>query len=109
SRAAMAGDPLGGGVARKYGLEIGFGTWFLAASVPTLTAIVLLPIVLYRVIAPEVRATPDAPRLARAALVALGPLSRHEWIVTVTFLSMVTLWASASLVELDAPACARGG
>ena len=106
---AMAANPLGCEMARKYGLEIGFGSWLIASSVPTLTAIVALPLVLYRFIAPEVRATADAPKAARAALATLGPLSRHEWIVTLTFLTMVTLWASASFLALDATAVALVG
>ena len=54
--------------------------------VPTLCAMAILPLVLYRVIGPEVRRTPEAPAAARQALAALGPLSRQEWIVLVVFL-----------------------
>ena len=39
--------------------------------------------------------TPEAPAAARKALAALGPLSRGERIVAVTFVVMVALWASA--------------
>jgi DASS family divalent anion:Na+ symporter len=106
---AMAANPLGCEIARKHGLDIGFGTWLVAASVPTLTAIVLLPLVLYRVMAPEVKATPDAPKAARAALAALGPLTRHEWIVATTFLTMVILWGSAAFLAVDATAVAFVG
>ena len=42
---------------------------------------VLLPLLLYKLMPPEVTATPEAPAAARAALAALGPLSRHERIV----------------------------
>ena len=93
---AMAGNPLGAEIARGYGLEIGFGSWFVASSVPTLVAMALLPLVLYKVIAPEVTATPEAPRAARRALAELGPLRAHEKVVAATFAVMVALWASAS-------------
>ena len=45
----------------------------------------LLPLVLYKVIGPEVKATPEAPRAARQALAALGPMRRDEKIVAATF------------------------
>ena len=45
----------------------------------------LLPLMLYRIIRPEVRSTPEAPAAARRALSALGPLTRDEWIVLVVF------------------------
>ena len=103
---AMAANPLGTEMARAVGVEIGFGRWLLAASVPTLCAMAVLPLVLYRVIAPEVRSTPDAPAAARKALAALGPLSSQEWIVLVVFVGMVALWGSAATLGLDSTAIA---
>jgi DASS family divalent anion:Na+ symporter len=103
---AMAGNPLGAEVARTFGLQMGFGSWLIAASVPTLAAMVLLPYLLYRIISPEVKATPDAPAAARAALARLGPLTRPERIVAVTFVGMVARWGVAGSVGLDSTAIA---
>ena len=106
---AMAANPLGTEIARGFGVEIGFASWLIASSVPTLTAMALLPMVLYKIVGPEVTATPTAPASARAALQALGPLSRHEWIVAVTFVVMVVLWGAASTIGLDSTAVALLG
>jgi DASS family divalent anion:Na+ symporter len=103
---AMVANPLGSEIARGVGVDISFARWFVAASVPTLCAIVVLPLVLYKVIGPEVGATPEAPAAARAALKALGPLSRDEWIVLAVFLGMVALWASAATLGTDSTAVA---
>ena len=51
-------------------------------------------------------ATPEAPRAARRALAALGPLRAHEKIVAATFVGMVALWASAATLGLDSTAVA---
>jgi DASS family divalent anion:Na+ symporter len=103
---AMAANPLGAEIARPFGVEISFGGWLLAASVPTLTAMALLPLLLYRLMAPEVTATPEAPARARAALAALGPLRREEKIVSAVFVVMVALWALAATLALDSTAIA---
>jgi DASS family divalent anion:Na+ symporter len=103
---AMAANPLGTEIARGSGVEIGFGRWLIASSVPTLCAMLLLPLLLYRVIDPEVKATPDAPAAARRALAALGPMSRQEWTVLLVFVGMVALWASAATFDLDSTAIA---
>lgn len=103
---AMAANPLGTEIARRFGVDIGFGTWLLVASVPTLIAMLTLPYVLYKVIGPEVTATPDAPAAARAASKALGRLKRDEWIVAITFVVMVVLWGSAAALQVDATAVA---
>jgi len=103
---AMAANPLGAEIARRYGVEIGFGSWLAASVVPTLVAMGLLPLLLYKVIGPEVKATPEAPRAARQALRALGPMRRDEKIVAATFVVMVALWASAATLGIDSTAIA---
>ncbi|HEX5111024.1 MAG TPA: DASS family sodium-coupled anion symporter [Vicinamibacterales bacterium] len=103
---AMAANPLGAEIAKPFGVNITFGSWLLAASVPTLACMVLLPLLLYKLVAPEVTSTPAAPAAARAALTALGPLTTPEWIVSGVFLAMVVLWAMSSSLGLDSTAVA---
>jgi divalent anion:Na+ symporter, DASS family len=103
---AMAANPLGTEIARGVGVEIGFGRWLVAASVPTICAMLVLPLLLYRIIGPEVTATPEAPAAARRALAALGPLTRQEWIVLIVFGGMVALWGLAGTFGLDSTAIA---
>ena len=86
---AMAANPLGAEMARHAGVEITFGSWLVASSVPTLVAMLVLPWLLQRIMSPEVSSTPDAPAAAKRALAALGPLSRNERIVAATFVGMV--------------------
>jgi len=106
---AMAANPLGAELARSFGVTMNFGTWLVAASVPTLAAMLLLPWVLQRIMSPEVTKTPDAPAAAKRALAALGPFSRDERIVAITFVAMVGLWASAGTLGLDSTAVALLG
>ena len=53
--------------------------------------------------------TPDAPALARKELKTMGPLSRNEWIVAVTFAVMVTGWVMADKLHLSLTAVAFAG
>ena len=103
---AMAANPLGVEIAGRFGVKITFGSWLLAASVPTLAGMVLLPLLLYKLMAPEVTATPAAPAAARDALKALGPLTRNERIVLAIFIVMVALWAMAATLGIDSTAVA---
>jgi DASS family divalent anion:Na+ symporter len=103
---AMAGNPLGAEIAKKYGVEIGFGSWLVAASVPTLLAMIVLPYLYYKIIRPEVTAMPEAPAEARKALAAMGPLTRNQKIVGLTFVGMVVLWGAASTLRIDPTAIA---
>jgi DASS family divalent anion:Na+ symporter len=106
---ATSVNPIGVQLAEQAGLKIGFGSWLVAASVPALAAILLLPRMLYRWIPPDVRATPEAPAAARAALVSMGPMSRDEWIVAIAFVLMVAGWVMAKPLGLDLTAVAFAG
>lgn len=106
---AMTANPMGAEIARAFGVQIGFGSWLLAASLPTLTAMALMPPFLLKLTSPEVRATPAAPSAARSALAALGPMSRAEKVVTFTFVGMVAAWALAGSLKIDSTAIALLG
>ena len=103
---AMAGNPLGAAIAGKQGVEISFVSWLVASSVPTILAMLVAPLLLYKIIKPEVSKMPEAPAQARRALAALGSLKREEKIVAVTFVVMVALWALGSTLGVDATAVA---
>jgi divalent anion:Na+ symporter, DASS family len=81
----------------------------VAASLPVLTMIALLPVVLYKLFPPGVTATPEAPLAAREALRAMGPLTRNEWVVAVVFGCMVTGWVMAGTLNLSLAAIAFAG
>ena len=106
---AMAANPLGAEIAQPFGVHITFGSWLLASSVPTLAAMALMPLLLYKLIPPEVTSTPQAPAAARAALAALGPFSTPEKIVSAIFAGMVALWAVAATFGIDSTAVALFG
>ena len=106
---ATSANPIGVSLAAQYGVKIDFGTWFLAASVPALATMLLLPLVLYRLFPPGVTDTPDAPAAARKELHTMGPLSRDEWIVAVAFAFMVTGWVMAGTLNLSLTAVAFAG
>jgi DASS family divalent anion:Na+ symporter len=106
---ATSGNPIAVSLAEHYGVKINFGSWLVAASIPILAMIVLLPLVLYKLFPPGVTETPDAPKGARDALRAMGPLSQDEWVVAVVFLFMVTGWVTAGTLNLSLAAVAFAG
>ena len=106
---ATSANPIGIQVAQEFGLEIGFGKWLVAASVPALTAILLIPWVVVRLFPPGVGETPGAPMAARKALAALGPLSRDERITAVAFVLMVSGWIFADALKLNVTSIAFAG
>ena len=103
---AMAANPTGAAIAADYGVNITFGSWFLASSVPSLAALAVIPYMLFRVIKPEVRHTPEAPQEAEAALAEMGPMSWGEKITGIVFIFMVLAWAASDKIGIDKTAVA---
>ena len=106
---ATSANPVGVQITQKFGLEIGFGSWLLAASVPALIAIGTLPLLVSKLFPPRVGATPEAPAAARAELASMGPLSRNEWITAVTFVAMVAGWVLADKLKINVTSVAFMG
>lgn len=102
----MAGNPLGAEIAKESGVIISFVSWFMAAAVPVVLAMVVVPFVLYKIIRPEVTKMPDAPAEARKALADLGPLTRDQKVVGITLLGMVVLWGLSGTLGIDPTAVA---
>jgi DASS family divalent anion:Na+ symporter len=90
---SMAANPLVQKLAADRGVHLTWTSWAVAALVPGLVALLVLPALLYRVFPPTVRATPEAPGQAREQLAELGRMSRQEWIMGGVFVLLLLLWS----------------
>lgn len=106
---AMAGNPLAAKFAADAGVSISWGTWALAALVPGVVLLVLLPWVMSKIYAPTMKKTPDAPAQAREALRQAGPMSRHEIVMALTFVALLVMWCLGSVWDLNSTAVAFVG
>jgi len=59
---AMAANPAGAKMAKEVGIDISYGSWALAASVPVLILYFLVPWVIFKVHPPELKETPEVHR-----------------------------------------------
>lgn len=76
---AMALNPLAVELARQStGVTITWMSWFLAALVPGLISLALIPYLIYKVYPPEVHSTPNASQHAQTELVRMGSLRKKE-------------------------------
>ena len=103
---AMAANPAGAKMAKEFGVDISYGSWAVAASLPVLLLFFLVPWVIFKVYPPEIKETPDAPQIATEALEKMGPVHRNEWIMAATFVGMVLLWVMSTSWGLNKTAVA---
>ena len=79
------------------GYELTYGKWMLAMIVPGVVALLLVPLVIYKIYPPEVKHTPHATELANEELAKMGPMSRDERMMLMVFVLVALLWMTPSV------------
>ncbi|MFT3802874.1 MAG: DASS family sodium-coupled anion symporter [Burkholderiaceae bacterium] len=80
--------------ATNQNLHLSWTTWALCMLLPGLVCMALMPLVIYLLSPPQLKATPDAVSFARSELAKMGPLSLKEKIMMGTFGLLLFLWAN---------------
>ncbi|EFN55902.1 hypothetical protein CHLNCDRAFT_56149 [Chlorella variabilis] len=80
-----------------------------ASIVPALCGLLLTPLLMYKLFPPEIKDTPEAPKLADERLVAMGPMSRDERIMLGTMAAAVCLWVAGDMLGISAVTTAMLG
>jgi len=107
---AQAGNPLLAALTLKLlNVEISWILWAEAAIVPGLISMLVVPWLLYKLDPPEIKDTPEAPKIAREELEKMGKISRDEKVVSCVFIAALLLWATAQFTKLDATVVALMG
>jgi DASS family divalent anion:Na+ symporter len=106
---AMAANPLAAELAGDLGVEITWGRWALAALVPGLVSLVVVPLVIYRLYPPEIKETPEAAQMARDELKRMGSVTTAEWMMLGTFVLLLTLWIFGPRIGIHSTTAALTG
>lgn len=100
---AMAGNPLAQNLAEKTAhVHITWMNWFLAALVPGLVSLIVVPFIIYKMYPPTVKETPNAKQWAENELANMGPISIAEKFMTGIFIVALALWVTGSFIHVDA-------
>lgn len=83
------------------GIEITYARWAIAAIVPALLSLLVVPWLIYRVYPPEIKHTPEASKLASEELKAMGRLRFGEALMLLVFALVAILWMTNTLHGID--------
>lgn len=89
---AMAANPLIVAVLQESGMPLTWSQWALAASLPGLLSLIVVPYVIYKIYPPEIKDTPEAKKMAHDHLNEMGKISYYEWITLGIFVMLVVFW-----------------
>jgi DASS family divalent anion:Na+ symporter len=106
---AMAANPLAAKLAGEQGVEITWGSWAVAAIVPGLLSLLVIPYLIYKIYPPEIKETPEAVELAREKLDEMGSIKTSEWIMLGTFILLLVLWIFGKSLSVHSTVTALTG
>ncbi len=106
---SMAGNPLIADLAREVGVNITWGKWALAACVPGLISLLVVPYFVFKVYPPEAKKTPHVSGFASGKLKELGRMQRGEWVMILSFILLITLWVLGPYISMTAVVAALIG
>ncbi|EHJ07473.1 anion permease [Staphylococcus simiae] len=100
---AMAGNPLAQNLASSTAhIHITWMNWFLAALVPGLVSLIVVPFIIYKMYPPTVKETPNAKSWAENELATMGKISLAEKFMIGIFIIALGLWIVGSFINVDA-------
>jgi len=97
---SMAGNPLIAQMALDQGVSITWAGWAIAALIPGLCSLAIIPYVIYRISPPTIRQTPHAKAMATERLLEMGPMKLKEWIMVAIFIFLILLWILGPYIHL---------
>lgn len=106
---SMAANPLIVQFAASNGVELSWGGWALAAIVPGLISLAIIPYLVFKIYPPEIKETPDAKNIARQKLKEMGPISKNEWIMLFVFAFLIIFWILGGTLGINATTTAIAG
>ncbi len=98
---AMAANPLVVKLAENAGFSISWTDWAIAAIVPGIVSLAVMPLVVYYLYPPTIKYSDSAPKIAREKLDSMGKISIHEIIMMVVFVVLIVLWINGPKFGLE--------
>lgn len=90
---AMVANPVVVQLASAANIDISWGDWALAAFVPGMLCLILMPLVMYYYLyPPAIKTSEAAPEMAKKQLEEMGPISRQEILMIAIFFMLIFLW-----------------
>lgn len=99
---ALAGNPLIAKLAGQAGAPITWSSWAIAAIVPGLISLLLLPLMIYILYPPTLKRTPLAATMAKEKLEEMGKPKFGEFVMFLTFSFVLVLWIMGDSLGIDA-------
>ncbi|KAF4677022.1 hypothetical protein FOL47_003755 [Perkinsus chesapeaki] len=81
------------------GVNIAWGAWAYSMAPLGIITLIYAPLVVFLVVPPEIKRTPEAKTIANAKLAEMGRMSKQEIAMLCVFIGIIILWIVSSMIE----------
>jgi len=85
--------------------DISWMGWAIAMSVPGVICLLIVPYMVYKIYPPEIQEV-DNKAIAKEGYEKIGPMSRREKILAISFVLAIIGWATGTITKVDSTAVA---
>ena len=101
----MAANPLCATLAKEgLGIEMSWVGWLWAALIPAMICFVIMPLLSYKMLNPNLKKTPEAKEMGRKELNGMGPMNTQEKKVLAGFVLALAGWGTTMWTGYNANA-----
>ena len=101
---ALAPNAAALSIAKKIvNVDVGWSQWFIGFAPLGILLLLVVPLLSYLVCRPEVKESPEIVTWSAGELKAMGPPSRHEWIMAALVLLAMFFWIFGSNPNVSLP------
>ena len=94
---SMAANPLIAEFTKDItGYEIQWTTWILGAIVPGILSLLLVPLVIYKIVPPEIKKSKKSKTVAVKELKKMGKMKKDEKTMLAIFLFILSIWTTSN-------------
>jgi DASS family divalent anion:Na+ symporter len=106
---AMAANPITQQFMADFGVNISWMEWFIIVSVPGIACLFLMPLLLYRLVPPQLTNISNFEEIANTHLSYMSPMKRDEYLTVGIFVCMLIGWIFGSTIHVSTGVVALGG
>ncbi|MCQ1564328.1 anion permease [Escherichia coli] len=88
-------------LAALQGISLSWLNWFTFMVLPCIVSFVVTPLIVYVLVPPQIKVTPEAPESALLRLREKGKITVPEWLMMGTVLLLLVLWIAGSYAGID--------
>ncbi len=94
---SMAANPLAAEITKNItGIEIMWTTWALGAILPGIISLILIPLLIYKLVPPEIKVSSKSKTVAEEELKKMGKMKKEEKVLLGIFFLVLFIWITSN-------------